>query len=204
MPHSHVRFAAREVLERDTQGRAGVVERAESVLAIGVLVRLEHYGRVETEPAGEYRMVGRLDRAAGQRHASRTQGRGRGLPFDDETGRFRRLGGDTEQACDDVGGPGGDDPEHCVGVDQALGHVMDDAVTTHRGDDSRSTVYGLCCFQLCIRGGVGPDRLNLGHASQRRHHRPMCATCELGRRRIGDDHDAVHWGPSLPMYPPAP
>ena len=131
--------------------------------------------------------------------------RGGSSTFDDETGGFRRLGRDSEQPGDDIRGPNRDDAEGGIGLDQALRDVMDDAVPTHRDDDAGTVLDGLGGLDLGVGRGLGPNGLDIRDPSQHRHHRPMGATGELGRRGIGDDHDAVHWRRAYRLrYPPAP
>ena len=193
-----------EVPEGDTESGAGVVERAESVLPVGVLLGLEHDYRIQAEPTGKDGMMCGLDRPTGQRHPGGAHRQYRAMTVDDETGGLRRLDGDPKKAGDDVRGPNRDDAERGIGLDQALCHVVDDAVPTHRNDNAGTALDGLSGLCLGVGRRLGPQGLHIRDSSQHRHHGPMGAAGELRCRRIGDDHDAVHLASSLQRYPPAP
>ncbi len=190
--HPNVGLSAREILEGDAQGRAGIVERSESIFPVRIFLRLEHDRGIQSETTGKDGVVRGLDRAPGQDHPCRPHRQGRLLAFDDQTGCLDRLGRDSQQPGYDIRRPDRDDAEGGIGLDQALRDMVDDAIPAHRHDDAGTVLDSLCRLDLGVGRGFGPNGLDFRDPTKYRHHRPMGATGELRRRGIGHDHDAVH------------
>ena len=112
---------------------------------------------------------------------------------DEQPGRGGRLARNPEQAGIDVGGAGRDHPQGGLGPGQDMTGMMHDPVASHRGHDLETVGNGLGGEGPGVLGRLRPGSLDLEAASQDPDDGAMPSTGELGRGRIGDQQQSLHF-----------